>query len=201
MMKWCERQTQSFIVKDNHFPCLFLNTTFSYPSLYSILWQVDNIFSNLATYTALYGRSPFSPGTYPRAVIVRTTPPTTTTTTTSTTTTTTTTKSTTTTTNEMLSDRFFWGQIDNRHVLPSRGDGIIPEYQYVEDETQGDETKNNHQELEATRIQPSSSDIKEGSLRLVGGHDNSEVIRNPKSRTPIVIQTIGFWIIFLVIDM
>ena len=43
--------------------------------------EVDNIFSNLATYTALYGRSPFTGGVYPRAIIVRTTPPTTTTTT------------------------------------------------------------------------------------------------------------------------
>ena len=134
---------------------------------------MDNIFSNLATYTSLYGRSPFSPGNYPRAIIVRTTQPTSPTTTTATTTTTTTTPSTTTSPSEVLSDRFYWGQIDNNHVLPARGDGIIPEYDYEEDETQG--TENNHQELEATMIQPSSSDIKEGSLRLVGGHDNSEV--------------------------
>merc|ERR1719385_271128 len=47
--------------------------------------EVDNVFTNLAGYTRLYGRSPFSRGNYPRAIIVRTTTTTTTTTTTSTT--------------------------------------------------------------------------------------------------------------------
>ena len=136
------------------------------------LSQVDNIFSNLATYTALYGRSPFFPGTYPRAIIVRTTPLTTTTTTT--TTTTKTIKSTTTIT-RLSSDRFYWGQADNDHVLPARGDGIIPEYDYEEDVTQDAESESYHQEIEEM-IPLSTSELTEGSLRLVGGHVISEVM-------------------------
>ena len=153
-----------------------------------ILSQVDNIFSNLATYTALYGRSPFSPGTYPLAIIVRTTPLTTTTTTTTSTTTTTTTKATTTSPPRVSSDRFYWAQADNDHVLPARGVGIIPEYDYEEDGTQEAEREDNHQELEAV-AQPSPTEITEGSLRLVGGHDVSEVMKSIKKKTLVLLST------------
>ena len=141
--------------------------------------EVDNIFSNLATYTALYGRSPFSPGSYPRAIIVRTTPLTTTTTTTTKTTTKTitTTKSTTRSPVSTSNDHFHWHQVDISHVLPVRGDGILPgaDYEEIEEASQEYEegTEEEIQEHEATDMHP--SDIREGSLRLVGGHDNTEV--------------------------
>ena len=60
-------------------------------------------------------------------------------------------------------------------MLPARGDGIIPEYDYEEDVTQDTESERHHQEIEDI-FPPSSSELAEGSLRLVGGHVISEVM-------------------------
>ena len=76
--------------------------------------------------------------------------------------------------------------MDTSHVLPIRGDGILPgaEYEEIEEESQEYEgteeasqeyegTEEASQEHEATDMHP--SEMREGSLRLVGGHDNTEV--------------------------
>ena len=90
---------------------------------------MDNIFSNLATYTALYGRSPFTGGVYPRAIIVRTTPPPTTTTTTTTTASTTSAPGL-----SLYRPHFTWDSLENNHVQPVRGDGIEIEQDHQEEE-------------------------------------------------------------------
>ena len=66
--------------------------------------------------------------------------------------------------------------MDTSHVLPIRGDGILPGAEYVEIEEESQEyegTEEASQEHEATDMHP--SEMREGSLRLVGGHDNTEV--------------------------
>ena len=131
--------------------------------------EVDNIFSNLATYTALYGRSPFSKGSYPGAIIVRTTPLTSSSTTS--TTTTTTTSSTArppNTTEPSYRPHFSWDYIESNHLQPVRGDGIEIEEDYSDQEYQTESEEEDIEEEQATR-EPRS-----GDLRLTGGHDESE---------------------------
>ena len=114
--------------------------------------EVDNIFSNLATYTSLYGRSPFTSGSYPRAIIVRTTTtaPTSTTTTTKTTTTSKSTTVKTTTLSTVSTSYFAWQTTDIGQTSSVRGDGID-----IEDDED-------------------ATDIKDGSLRLVNGHEETD---------------------------
>ena len=123
--------------------------------------EVDNIFSNLATYTSLYGRSPFTPGHYPRSIIVRTTTIRTTTTTTTTTTSTTLSTSTTTL------PPFNWQRFDTSQVLtPNRGDDI---------DIEEDDENYSEENVEMLETDNDATEPKEGSLRLVGGHDETEV--------------------------
>ena len=137
--------------------------------------EVDNIFSNLATYTALYGRSPFSKGHYPRAIIVRTTPATTTTTTVSSTSTTTT--STTSTTTASLVNHFYWDDVDDNHILPLRGDGIVPDDDYGRTNDFTDENDYDDEQVAAPNCDNSDceADPTDGDVRLTGGHDPTEV--------------------------
>jgi len=135
--------------------------------------EVDNVWNSLAKYTRLYGRSPFSRGTYPSAIIVRTTTTTTTTTTTSTTTTTTTTVQTIT---AREPHRLVWEVMESNNEIPVRGDGIaIEDYRddYEENKENsvdwGDESDND--DCDSTDCRPS---LKDGSIRLTGGRDETE---------------------------
>ena len=130
--------------------------------------EVDNVFTNLAGYTRLYGRSPFSRGNYPRAIIVRTT-----------TTTTTTTTSTTPTTTTRVPPHLEWQRASQREdVTPIRGDGIIIE---DDDEDYYEEIPNTIEwgEEPTNEVCPESEDcrpsLKDGTIRLTGGRDETEV--------------------------
>jgi len=129
--------------------------------------EVDNVFTNLAGYTRLYGRSPFSRGNYPRAIIVRTT-----------TTTTTTTTSTTPTTTTSVPPHLEWQRASQREdVTPIRGDGIIIE---DDDEDYYEENPNTVEwgEEPTNEVCPESEDcrpsLKDGTIRLTGGRDETE---------------------------
>ena len=69
-------------------------------------------------------------------------------------------------------NHFYWEDVDDNHVLPLRGDGIVPEDDY---ESTNDRDDDDHVAAPDCDASDCNSEPREGDVRLNGGHDDTEV--------------------------
>ena len=77
---------------------------------------------------------------------------------------------------------FHWGEVDSNHVLPLRGDGIRPEDDLGEDGDYGDLDLGEAAaaaDCDGGCGDTADGGLKDGALRLTGGHDDTEVSWSP----------------------